>query len=78
LTACPPGWHPNEDITACRPWQLSDLGTLPYPFLIAAVVGAVVCSLGMMKKRAYILHGKMAKYSPQNTLTCLIVIIAPL
>lgn len=54
------------------------MGTLPYPFLIAAVIGAVVCSFGMMKKKAYILHGKMAKYIPQNMVTCLIVVIAPL
>lgn len=56
---CPDGFAPNEDGSACRPWQLSDLGTLPYPFLIAAAIGIVICLFGLMRRRAYLRHGKM-------------------
>jgi proprotein convertase subtilisin/kexin type 5 len=78
IDACPDGYAPNEDKSACRPWQLSDLGILPYPFLIAAAIGIVICLFGLMRRRAYLRHGKMAWMSPQNTLTCIIVVIAPL
>ena len=64
LTECPDGWHKNDDETACRPWQLGDLGTLPYPFLIMFTVLSIFCLFGMMRKRAYLSHGKMATFSP--------------
>lgn len=75
---CPLNWVINNEGTACRPWQLSDLGTLPFPFLIAAGILTVICLLGLMRKQAYLSHGKMATRSPQNTITCIIIALAPL
>lgn len=56
-------WHVNEDGTGCRPWKLKDLGVIWFPFLIAAVIFTIICLFGLMKKRAYIHHGKMATRS---------------
>lgn len=80
---CPSGFAtagmvPNEDGTACRPWQLSDMGWIPFPFLIAAAIFTIICLFGMMKRKAYLHKGKMATKSPQNTLTCIIIVLAPL
>jgi hypothetical protein len=48
--SCPAGWVVNIQGTACRPWQLSDLGTIPFPFLIAAAILTVICLFGLMRK----------------------------
>jgi len=64
IEECPEGWSPNADGSACRPWQLGDLGTLFYPFLIAALIGTIICLFGMMRRRAFISHGKMKMMSP--------------
>jgi hypothetical protein len=74
----PGGIVANEDKTSCRPWQLSDMGWIPFPFLIAAAIFTIICLFGMMKRKAYLSKGKMAMKSPQNTLTCIIVALAPL
>jgi small-conductance mechanosensitive channel len=80
---CPSGFAtagmvPNEDGTACRPWQLSDMGWFPFPFLIAAAIFTIICLFGIMKREAYLYKGKATWRSPQNTLTCIIVCLAPL
>lgn len=72
------GMVPNEDGTACRPWQLSDMGWFPFPFLIMATIWTIICLFGLMKRKAYLKNGKMAMKSPQNTLTCIIIGLAPL
>jgi hypothetical protein len=80
LTECPPGWHinsPEGDGRACRPWKLGDLGTLPYPFLIISLILIIVCLFGLMKKRAILFKNKMKLISPQHTVTCIIVALAP-
>jgi len=67
LKECPEGWHiniPPGDGSACRPWQLGDLGTLPFPFLIAGAIFTVICLFGILKKRAFLSHGKMEFESP--------------
>jgi hypothetical protein len=78
---CPDGWHvnyPDGDGTACRLWKLQDAGIIPFPFLILTFIASVVCSFGLMKKRAFLFQNKMKLESPQHTLTCIIVAIAPL
>ena len=67
LDACPEGWHINKppgDGSACRPWQLVDLGILPYPYIIAAIIFTGICLFGLMKKRAYLSKGKMVTECP--------------
>lgn len=54
------------------------MGTVPFPFLIAAAISIVICLFGLMRKRAYLLHGKMHLMSPQHTLTCIVIALAPL
>jgi len=69
---------PDGDGTACRPWKLGDWGVLWFPFLICAFIFTCICLFGLMKKRAYLSKGKAVIESPQRTLTCIIVAIAPL
>ena len=78
LEQCPDGFAPDETGQACRPWQLSDLGIIYYPWLLAALIGTLVSCFGIMRRRAVIFRGKIWMMSPQNTLTCIIVVIAPL
>lgn len=75
---CPDGYSPDETGQACRPWQLSDWGIIYYPWLLMALVGSVVVFIGMIKRKAYIHRGQIYQTSPQNTLTCIIVVLAPL
>lgn len=74
----PGGIVANEDNTSCRPWQLSDWGWVPFPFLICAAIFTTICLFGMSKRRAFVEKGKVITRPRQNTLTCIIVALAPL
>ena len=62
---CPDGWVVNEEGVACRPWQLSDLGIIYFPFLIAGLIFTIICLFGTLKKRAYI-DKKTGKYAQRT------------
>lgn len=79
VSECPEGWVVDENGIACREWWLGDLKPLLwFPFLITGLIFTIICLFGLMKKQAYLSHGKMATRSPQNTLTCIIIALAPL
>jgi amino acid permease len=75
VNPCPENYV--ADGISCREWELKDAGIIPFPFLIATLIFIVICLFGRMKKRAFISKGKMAIKSPQNTITCIIICIAP-
>lgn len=75
VNPCPENYV--ADGISCREWELKDAGIIPFPFLIATLIFIVICLFGRMKKRAFINKGKMAIKSPQNTITCIIICIAP-
>jgi len=54
ISECPIGWVVNEEGVACRPWQLSDLGIIYFPFLICGAIFTAIILLGQLKKRAYL------------------------
>ena len=54
VDACPSGFVVNDDGTACRPWELRDMGIIWFPFLILALIFTIVCLCGLCRKRAYI------------------------
>jgi len=51
LSACPDGWNINEDGTACVTFSVADIGCLPFPFLIAALIGCLIACCGKLKKK---------------------------
>lgn len=78
VSECPEGWVVEENGIACREWWIGDWPLVWFPFLITGLIFTIICLFGLMKKQAYLSHGKMALRAPQNTLTCIIIALAPL
>ena len=74
VSQCPSGFLPNKTNTVCQKFTINDIDIFPFPFLIAASVGCLIAVFGLCKKKA----GRTKYISTQNTITCIIVILAPL
>ena len=80
---CPAGFSPNSpegDGRSCRPWKLGDIGIVYFPFLLLFVIMSGIFALGEYKQRAKIdkKTKKMVLFKPQNTITCIIIVLGPI
>lgn len=54
IDKCPKGYSQNSDNTACRAWQLSDLGIVYFPFLVAGLLTTIFVAFGILKTRVVV------------------------
>lgn len=78
VATCPDGYKLNYEMTACDDISIYDLGVIYFPFLIAALIMILIVLFGLLKKKPMRVKGKMSKVSTQKTVTCILVMIAPL